>query len=329
MDKIRIGIVGYGNLGKSTELSINQNKDMELVGIFTRRDPNTIKPQHDNVAVYHMDRAIEMVSEIDVIILCGGSAKDIPSQGPMFASMFNTVDAFDTHAKIAGYFDKMDKINKKSSKVSVIASGWDPGMFSINRLYAEAILPEGNTHTFWGKGVSQGHSDAIRRVDGVKRGVQYTIPMESAIESIKNGENPKLTTRQKHTRECFVVAEEGADKNRIEHDIVTMPNYFDEYDTKVHFISEKELEENHKGLPHGGLVIRHGNTGLNNEHNQVIEYTLNLESNPDFTASVLVAYARAAYKLNKEGIAGAKTVVDIPPVYLSSKTPEEIRRELI
>ena len=329
MTKIRIGVVGYGNLGKSVELGIRQNKDMELVGVFSRRDPRTIKTFDDEVNVYYIDEAKNMVDEIDVIILCSGSAKDIPEQGPMFASLFNTVDAFDNHAKIPEYYDKMDKITKESKKVAIISSGWDPGMFSINRLYAEAILPEGNTYTFWGKGVSQGHSDAVRRVDGVKMAVQYTVPAESAIKAIKDGQNLELTIRQKHTRECFVVAVEGADKAQIEKEIITMPNYFDEYDTSVNFISEEEFDQDHKGVPHGGLVIRNGQTGLNKENNNIIEYNLKLESNPDFTASVIIAYARAAYRLNKEDVCGAKTVVDIAPVYLSIKSAEEIRKELI
>lgn len=329
MSKIRIGIVGYGNLGRSVELGTYQNKDMELVGVFSRRDPQTIKTQKEGVPVYHLDEAKNMTDEIDVMILCGGSAKDIPTQGPMLAAIYNTVDAYDTHAKIPEYFDEMNKVAKDAGKLAVIASGWDPGMFSINRLYAEAILPEGSTYTFWGKGVSQGHSDAIRRVDGVKKGVQYTIPSESAINSIKSGESPNLSTREKHIRECFVVAHEGANIEQIEKDIVTMPNYFADYDTTVHFITEEEFEANHQGLPHGGLVIRNGQTGLNKENNQIIEYNLKLGSNPDFTASVLVAYARAAYRLNKGGVNGAKTVVDIAPVYLSMRSPEEIRREMI
>lgn len=329
MSKIRIGIVGYGNLGRSVELGTYQNKDMELVGVFSRRDPQTIKTQKEGVPVYHLDEAKNMTDEIDVMILCGGSAKDIPTQGPMLAAIYNTVDAYDTHAKIPEYFDEMNKVAKDAGKLAVIASGWDPGMFSINRLYAEAILPEGSTYTFWGKGVSQGHSDAIRRVDGVKKGVQYTIPSESAINSIKSGESPNLSTREKHIRECFVVAQEGANIEQIEKDIVTMPNYFADYDTTVHFITEEEFEANHQGLPHGGLVIRNGQTGFNKENNQIIEYNLKLGSNPDFTASVLVAYARAAYRLNKEGVDGAKTVVDIAPVYLSMRSPEEIRREMI
>ena len=329
MSKIRIGIVGYGNLGKSVESGIKQNEDMELVGVFTRRDPSSIKTQGKETKVYHIDDAKDMADKIDVIILCGGSAKDIPIQGPMFAKYFNTVDAFDTHAKIAEYYNTMDKVAKESAKVSIISSGWDPGMFSINRLYAQAILPQGSTYTFWGKGVSQGHSDAVRRVNGVKNAVQYTIPIESSIELIKKGETPDLTARQRHTRECYVVAKESADKRQIEKDIVTMPNYFDEYDTQVYFISEDEFEKNHKGAPHGGLVIRNGQTGPNNENTQLIEYKLNLESNPDFTANVLISYARAGYRLNQEGVSGAKTVVDIAPAYLSSMTGEDIRREMI
>ncbi len=329
MTKTRIAIVGYGNLGKSVELGITQNKDMKLVGVFSRRDPSSIKTMTKDVTVYHIDEAKNMIDQIDVIILCGGSAKDIPEQGPMFGAHFNTVDAFDTHAKIPEYFNTMDKVSRESGKVSVISSGWDPGMFSINRLYAEAILPEGNTNTFWGKGVSQGHSDAVRRVDGVKNAVQYTIPIESAIKAIQNGDNPEFSTREKHKRVCYVVAEDGADKAQIENDIITMPNYFDEYDTEVNFITEDDFAENHTGMPHGGLVIRSGKTGLNKEHKQLIEYNLNLESNPDFTASVLIAFARAAHRLNEEGIFGAKTVVDIPPAYLSSKSAEEIRGTMI
>lgn len=329
MSKIRIGIVGYGNLGKSVETGIRQNDDMELVGIFSRREPSTIKTQIKESKVYHVEQAKDLVDDIDVIILCGGSKSDIPSQGPLFARMFNTVDGFDTHAKIPEYFDVIDKNAKESGKTSIISSGWDPGMFSLNRLYAQAILPRGQTHTFWGKGVSQGHSDAVRRVDGVKDAVQYTIPIDSAIDSIKKGESPLLSARHKHKRDCYVVVEDGADKEQIEKEIKTMPNYFADYDTQVYFITDEELERNHGGIPHGGLVIHHGQTGLNNEHNHIIEYNIKLESNPDFTASVLIAYARAAYRFNKEGNLGAKTVVDIAPAYLSSKSAEEIRKELI
>lgn len=329
MNKIRIGIVGYGNLGKSVELGLKQNNDMELVGVFTRREPSSIKTVTEGVATYHIDEAKNMLDQIDVMVLCGGSLSDIPVQGPQFARMFNTVDAFDTHAKIPEYFDEVNKNALESGKVCVVASGWDPGMFSINRLYAEAILPVGSTYTFWGKGVSQGHSDAIRRVEGVLDAKQYTIPVESAIEAVKRGETPEFTTREKHRRVCYVVAKEGADKARIENEIKTMPNYFADYDTEVHFISEQELKEKHSGLPHGGLVIRYGNTGINEEHSHTIEYKLNLDSNPDFTANVLIAYARAAYRLNKEGVSGAKTVADIAPAYLSSRSAEEIRRSLI
>lgn len=329
MNKIRIGIVGYGNLGKSVELGILQNKDMELVGVFTRREPSTIKTVTENVPAYHIEDAKNMLDQVDVMILCGGSMSDIPVQGPLFASMFNTVDAYDTHAKIPDYFNVINKNALETGKVCVISSGWDPGMFSINRLYAEAILPEGNTYTFWGKGISQGHSDAIRRVEGVVDAKQYTIPIESAIEAVKRGEMPEFTTREKHRRECFVVAEDGADKARIEQEIKAMPNYFADYDTVVHFITDEELQEKHSGLPHGGLVIRYGKTGFGDNHSHTIEYNLELESNPDFTANVLIAYARAAYRLNQEGVTGAKTVVDIAPAYLSSKTAEEIRKSII
>ena len=329
MDKIRIGIVGYGNLGKSVEAGIYQNKDMELAGVFSRRDPSQIKINTEGVNVYHTDEAKNMTEEIDVMILCGGSMSDMPIQGPEFASMYNTVDGYDTHAKIPEYFETMDKHAKVAGKVSVISSGWDPGMFSLNRIFAEAILPEGNTYTFWGKGVSQGHSDAIRRVEGVKDAKQYTIPIDTAIESVKNGENPEFTTRQKHKRECFVVVKEGADKLKIEQEIKTMPNYFADYDTEVHFITEEELVKNHSGLPHGGVVLHSGRTGFENENRQTIEYRLELGSNPDFTANILLAYGRAAYRLSKEGNFGAKTVADVAPVYLSIRTPEDIRRNLI
>lgn len=329
MNKIRIGIVGYGNLGKSVELGIRQNNDMELVGVFSRRNPSSIKTVTEGVSVYHIDDAKNMTDQIDVMVLCGGSLSDIPEQGPLFASCFNTVDGYDTHAKIADHFNKIDKIAKDSGKVCIISSGWDPGMFSINRLYAEAILPEGNTYTFWGRGISQGHSDAVRRVKGVKDAVQYTIPIDEAIEAVRKGDMPEFTTREKHKRVCYVVMEEGADRNQIEEDIKTMPNYFADYDTEVHFVTEEELRKNHSGMPHGGLVIRYGKTGINNEHSHTIEYKIDLDSNPDFTASVLIAYARAAYRLNKEGVSGAKTVVDIAPAYLSSKSPEEIRKTII
>lgn len=329
MQKIRIGIVGYGNLGKSTELGIRQNDDMELVGVFTRREPSTIEVVTEGVKAYHIDDAKNMKDKIDVMILCGGSMSDLPEQGPLFAGLFNTVDGYDTHAKIPEYFEAIDKEAKTNKHVCVISSGWDPGMFSLNRLYANVILPEGNDYTFWGKGVSQGHSDAIRRVEGVKNAKQYTIPIESAIESVRKGENPEFTTRQKHLRECFVVAKEGADKAKIEFDIKSMPNYFSDYDTTVHFITEEELIKNHSKIPHGGFVIRSGKTGINDENTHIIEYSLKLDSNPDFTANVLLAYARAAYRLNNEGILGAKTVFDIAPSYLSIKSNEELRKNLL
>ncbi|MBS7298670.1 MAG: diaminopimelate dehydrogenase [Eubacteriales bacterium] len=326
--KIRIGIVGYGNLGRGVEAAVSSSKDMELVALFTRRDPATIKTRTD-IPVYHIDKAIEMQDKIDVMILCGGSANDLPVQTPEMAKYFNVIDSFDTHAKIPEHFAKVDKESKASGKVSVISVGWDPGMFSLNRLYGQAILPNGNDYTFWGKGVSQGHSDAIRRIDGVKDAKQYTIPVPAALESVRNGENPTLTTRQKHLRECFVVAEDGADKAAIEKAIVTMPNYFADYDTTVHFISQEELDRNHCGIPHGGIVFRTGTTGFDNENKHVIEYKLTLDSNPEFTSSVLVAYARAAYRFSKEGQSGCKTVFDIAPAYLHPETPEELRKNLL
>lgn len=325
MSKIRIGIAGYGNLGKSVVLGIGQNRDMELAGVFTRRDTSALECEK----AYHIDRAKEMTDDIDVMILCGGSMTDMPEQGPFFAGMFNTVDGYDTHAKIPEYFDAVNKRALESGKVCIVSSGWDPGMFSLNRLYAEVILPVGKTYTFWGKGISQGHSDAVRRVKGVKDARQYTIPVEEAVQAVRRGEMPELTTREKHKRVCFVVAEDGADRVQIEYDIKTMPDYFSDYDTEVHFISEQELKSEHGGLPHGGLVIRCGRTGKNGEHSHTIEYKINLDSNPDFTANILLACARAAYRLNREGISGAKTVVDIPPAYLSEKTGEEIRRLFI
>lgn len=329
MQKIRIGIVGYGNLGKSAEVGIRQNEDMELVGIFTRRNPSSIKIATQGVKAYHIDEAKNMTDQIDVMILCGGSMSDLPKQGPEFANYFNTVDGFDTHAKIPEYFAEVEKAAKASNHVCVISSGWDPGMFSMNRLIANVILPEGNDYTFWGKGVSQGHSDAIRRVEGVKDAKQYTVPIDSAIEAVRNGENPILTAREKHLRECYVVAEKEADKVKIEETIKNMPNYFAEYNTIVHFISQEELEKNHSGIPHGGFVIRSGKTGMNMEHSHIIEYSLKLDSNPDFTANVLIAYARAAFRLNKEGVSGAKTVFDIAPAYLSIKSGEELRKTLL
>ncbi|MBB2183744.1 diaminopimelate dehydrogenase [Lachnospiraceae bacterium MD1] len=329
MSKIRIGIVGYGNLGKGAELGIRQNEDMVLAGVFTRRDPSKIKLMTEGAKAYRIEDAKNMTDQIDVMILCSGSMSDLPEQGPFFAASFNTVDGFDTHAKIPQYYDAMDKEAKAAGKVCVISSGWDPGMFSLNRLYAEAILPQGHNYTFWGKGVSQGHSDAIRRVEGVVNAKQYTIPIESALERIRQGETPEFTTREKHRRECYVVAAEGADKSKIEHEIKTMPNYFADYDTEVHFITQEEFDKNHGGLAHGGFVLQSGKTGLNNENNHLIEYRIKLDSNADFTANVLLAYARAAYRMNKEGCSGAKTVFDIAPAYLSMKSGEQLRKEML
>ena len=326
---IRIGILGYGNLGRGIECAVKQNDDMELAAVFTRRDPNEVKIQTEGVKVYSVEDAVKMKDDIDVMILCGGSATDLPKQTPEYVKYFNIIDSFDTHAKIPEHFANVDAAAKESGKIGIISVGWDPGMFSLNRLYANAILPDGKDYTFWGKGVSQGHSDAIRRVEGVIDARQYTVPVESALESVRNGENPELTTRQKHTRECYVVVEEGADKARIEEEIKTMPNYFADYDTTVHFISEDELKANHNGIPHGGFVIRCGSTGWNGENSHIIEYSLKLDSNPEFTSSVLVAYARAAYRLNKEGISGAKTVFDIAPAYLCKQSGEELRKNLL
>lgn len=322
---IKVGIIGYGNLGKGTEYALAQQKDMELVAIFTRRGPKSVTPINANVPVYHVNDVEQFVGKIDVMILCGGSATDLPEQTPQFTRLFHTVDSFDTHAKVPEHFATVDAIATEHNKISVISVGWDPGLFSINRVLAESVLPEGETYTFWGKGVSQGHSDAIRRIEGVVDAKQYTIPVEKAIEAVRGGQQPQLTTRQKHLRECFVVASEEADKVAIEKAIVTMPNYFDEYDTTVHFISQEELNANHSGLPHGGFVIRSGKTGENS--NEIIEFSLTLDSNPEFTSSVLVAYARAAYKMANMGQYGAKTVFDIPIGLLSAKTPEELRKE--
>ena len=324
---IRIGIFGYGNLGRGVEAAIKQNKDMELVAVFSRRNPDSVKINTEGVAVCHADDIPSYKDKIDVMILCGGSATDLPVQTPEMAKLFNVIDSFDTHARIPEHFAAVDEAAKKSGKVAVISVGWDPGMFSLNRLYGEAILPEGSTYTFWGKGVSQGHSDAIRRIEGVLDARQYTIPVDEALEKVRSGQNPELTTRQKHTRECFVVAEEGADLQRIENEIKTMPNYFADYDTTVHFISMEELQRDHSGIPHGGFVIRSGKTGNGNNH--IIEYSLKLDSNPEFTSSVLVAYARAAYRLNNEGAAGCKSVLDIAPSYLSPKSAEQLRKELL
>lgn len=325
---MRLGILGYGNLGKGVELAVKQNDDVELVAVFTRRNPETLKI-NSNAKVIHISELENYKSEIDVLILCGGSATDLPIQTPECAKMFNVVDSFDTHAKIPEHFANVDKSAKEGGKIGIISVGWDPGMFSLNRLYANSILPVGSDYTFWGKGVSQGHSDAIRRIEGVKDAKQYTVPVKKALDSVKNCENPVLSTSDKHTRECFVVLEEGADADRIEKEIKTMPNYFADYETTVHFISEEELKKNHSKINHGGFVFRTGKTGINGEHNHVIEYNLKLDSNPEFTSSVLVAYARAAFKMNNEGLSGCKTVFDVPPAYLSPKSAEELRKTML
>ena len=325
----RIGIYGYGNLGRGIENAIRQRPDLSLVAVFTRRDPSTLKIATDGVAVCHVSEADSFVDKIDVMILCGGSATDLPEQTPELAKKFCVVDSFDTHAKIPVHFANVDKAAKEGKKTALISAGWDPGMFSVNRLYASAILPDGKDYTFWGKGVSQGHSDAIRRVEGVLDGKQYTIPVEAALEAVRSGSEPQLTARQKHLRECFVVAAEGADKSRIEREIKEMPNYFADYDTTVHFITKEELERDHAGIPHGGFVIRTGKTGASLENNHVIEYSLKLDSNPEFTASVIVAYARATYRMKNEGMLGCKSVFDIPPIYLSPKSRDELIKELL
>lgn len=328
MSKIRIGIVGYGNIGRGVEQAIKRNEDMELAAVFTRRDPASVKVATEGAKVVHMDDMLSMKGDVDVMVLCGGSATDLPVMGPEIAANFNTIDSFDTHAKIPEYFANVDKAAKEGNNISIISVGWDPGMFSLNRLYAESILVQGSTYTFWGKGVSQGHSDAIRRIPGVKNAIQYTVPVDEAVDQVRSGSEPKLTTRDKHTRECYVVAQEGANKAEIENAIKTMPNYFDEYNTTVHFISEEELKRDHSKMPHGGFVIRTGETGEEgNKH--VIEYSLKLDSNPEFTASVLIAYARAAYRLNQKGENGARSVFDIAPTLLSMKTPEQLRKEIL
>ena len=325
---IRVGIYGYGNLGRGVEAAIKQNPDMEAVGVFTRRAPDTVKTR-TGIPVYSTEKISEMKDKIDVMILCGGSASDLPKQTPELAEYFNVIDSFDTHAKIPEHLANVDEVAKASGKVAIISVGWDPGMFSLARLYSGSVLVDGKDYTFWGKGVSQGHSDAIRRIEGVADAKQYTVPVESALTAVRNGKTPELTAREKHTRECYVVAKDGADKARIEQEIKTMPNYFADYDTTVHFISQEELNEKHGGIPHGGFVIRSGQTGLNSENTHVIEYSLKLASNPEFTSSVLVAYARAAYKMNKEGISGCKTVFDVPPIYLYPKSREEAIASLL
>lgn len=326
---MKVGILGYGNLGRGVECAIKQNDDMTLCAVFSRRDPSSVKILTEGVPVYHVNDIEAHKDEIDVLIICGGSATDLPKQTPEYAKYFNVIDSFDTHAKIPEHFAAVDGAAKESGHTALISAGWDPGMFSLNRLYANCILPEGNDYTFWGKGVSQGHSDAIRRIEGVKNAKQYTIPVDDALKAVRAGENPELTTRQKHTRECFVVAEEGADLARIENEIKTMPNYFADYDTTVHFISEEELQKNHSGIPHGGFVFRSGVTGWEKENSHIIEYSLKLDSNPEFTASVIVAYARAIDRLHKEGVTGCKTVFDIAPAYLSPLSGEELRAHLL
>ncbi len=325
---IKIGLYGYGNIAKGVECAVKQNKDMVISCVFTRRNPENVTTI-SGAPVYKTDDVLSHKDEVDVLIMCGGSATDLPEQTPAMAKYFNVVDSFDTHKNIPAHFENVDKAAKEGGNVAAISIGWDPGIFSLNRLYGSCILTEGADYTFWGKGVSQGHSDAIRRVEGVLDARQYTIPVDEALEAVRSGSQPTLTTRQKHTRECFVVAEEGADLERIERDIVTMKNYFDEYDTTVHFISQEELDRDHKGIPHGGFVIRTGKTGVNSEHNNVIEYSLKLDSNPEFTSCVITAYARAVYKMAQEGMKGCKTVFDIPPAYLSSKSPEELRKEML
>ena len=326
---IKIGILGYGNLGRGVECAVKQNDDMELVAVFTRRNPEDVKILTETATVCNVADVEDWKDKIDVMIICGGSATDLPKQTPVYAKMFNVIDSFDTHARIPEHFANVDAAAKEGGHVGIISVGWDPGLFSLNRLYANAILPDGNDYTFWGKGVSQGHSDAIRRVEGVKDGKQYTIPVEAALKAVRNGENPELTTRQKHTRECFVVLEEGADAAKVEEEIKTMPNYFSDYDTTVHFISEEELKANHSGIPHGGFVLRSGKTGWDGENKHLIEYSLKLDSNPEFTSSVLIAYARAAYRLASEGQIGCKTVFDIAPAYLSAKSGEELRKHML
>lgn len=324
--KIRLGILGYGNLGRGIECAVKQNDDMELAAVFTRRDPASVKIRTAGVPVYSVNNVLAHKDEIDVMILCGGSATDLPKQTPEYVKYFNVIDSFDTHAKIPEHFADVDAAAKENGHIGIISVGWDPGMFSLNRLYANAILPNGKDYTFWGRGVSQGHSDAIRRIEGVKDARQYTVPVEDALKAVRNGENPELTTRDKHTRECYVVAEEGADLARIENEIKTMPNYFADYDTTVNFITEDELKANHNGIPHGGFVIRCGSTG---ENKHIIEYSLKLDSNPEFTSSVLVAYARAAYRMSKEGQNGCKTVFDVAPAYLCPQSGGELRKNLL
>jgi diaminopimelate dehydrogenase len=325
----RVGILGYGNLGRGVECAVNKSSDMQLVAVFTRRDPASVKLSTAGVPVVSLENVLDWKDKIDVMILCGGSATDLPKQTKEFASHFNVIDSFDTHANIPEHFAAVDSAAKSGKKIAMISVGWDPGLFSLNRVYADSILPTGKTYTFWGKGVSQGHSDAVRRIRGVKNAKQYTIPVESALEAVRSGKCPELSTREKHLREVFVVLEEGADAAFVEREIKTMPNYFADYDTTVHFIDEAEFNKNHSGMAHGGFVIRAGKTGASDEFTNVIEYSLKLDSNPAFTASVLVAYARAAMRLYAEGVIGCKTVLDVPPAYLSAKSGEELRKELL
>ncbi|MFP4661977.1 MAG: diaminopimelate dehydrogenase [Halanaerobiales bacterium] len=327
MEKIKVGIVGYGNLGKGVEAAVKQNPDIELLAVFTRRPAGQLEVNTENVKVLNVDEAVNYTDEIDVLLLCGGSATDLPVQGPKFAELFNTVDSFDTHAKIPEYYAEINKIAEANGNTSAICIGWDPGLFSMNRMLAGAVLPEGKDYTFWGRGVSQGHSDAIRRIEGVKNAIQYTIPVNEAIERVRSGQNPELSTRDKHIRDCYVAVEEDADKEKIAEEIKTMPNYFDDYDTKVRFVTEEDLKAEHSEMPHGGFVIRSGKTGKDSK--QIVEFSLKLDSNPEFTSSVLLAYARAVYRMNKEGQTGAKTVFDIPLAYLSPKSGEELRKELL
>lgn len=326
-EKIRIGIAGYGNLGRGVEACIRQNADMELVGVFTRRDPAQVEPRGADTRILAWDSLEEHTDSVDVMVLCGGSKSDLPEQGPALAARFNTVDSFDTHARIPAYFEEVDEAARGGNTTALISTGWDPGVFSINRLYGEAILPEGETHTFWGRGVSQGHSDAVRRIDGVADAVQYTLPAEPAIEQVREGAETSFTTRDKHARECFVVLESGADPEAVRKEIVTMPHYFDEYETSVHFVSAEDLARDHDSMPHGGFVIRSGTTG--DDHRQLIEYGLKLEDNPGFTASVLVAYARAVHRMAQAGDHGAKTVFDVAPGLLSPRSPEDLRADLL
>ncbi len=326
---IRIGILGYGNLGRGVECAVKQNDDMKLAAVFTRRDPSSVQILAKDVPVCSIHEILEHKDKIDVLIICGGSATDLPVQTPEYVKYFNVIDSFDTHAKIPQHFANVDNCAKKSGKIGIISAGWDPGMFSLNRVYANAILPDGKDYTFWGRGVSQGHSDAIRRIQGVADARQYTIPVPSSLETVRSGETPDLSTREKHTRECYVVAEETADLARIEKEIKGMPYYFADYDTTVHFISQEEMNAEHSKIPHGGFVIRNGKTGWNNENHHVIEYSLKLDSNPEFTACVLAAYARAAYRMNQEGMSGCKTVLDIAPAYLCRQSGNELRSSML